>query len=109
MKTLFVSVNHSFDPETGTSRDLRNATVHAWRVGEETVEECDHVVTVFHGRKIAAFELLGAIPNAKHPWDSTGHTKRLRSSLVLGEQVPVRPDWYDAKLGLRNGVTVLTF
>lgn len=108
MKTLFVSVNRSFDPDTGTSRDLRNATVHAWRIGEETVEECEHVVTVYHGRKIAAFELLGAVPNANHPWDSSGKVKRMRSSLVLGEQVPVRPVWYDAKPGLRSGVAALT-
>ena len=108
MKALYVSVNKSFDPATGTMDTLRNATIHAWRVSQETAEKCDVVVMTFHGKVVGAFDLLGAIANAKFPWDKT-HTNKARTSFVLGSAVPIRPEWHDVKPGLRNGVALVEF
>lgn len=109
MKALYVTVNKSFDPETGTIDDLRDATVHAWRIGQAKAEECEVVVMQWHGYVVGAFRLVGAIPNAKFPWDTTGRSSKVRTSFILGETIPIRPEWHDAKPGLRNGVAVVEF
>lgn len=109
MKALYVSVNRSFDPETDTMDNLRDATIHAWRVAQSVAEKCDVVVMTWHGQIVGAFRLIGVLPNPKFPWDSTGRVTRMRSSFILGEPVPIRPAWHATKPGLRNGVAVVEF
>lgn len=107
MKVLFVSVNRTFDPDTGTVEDLRNAAIHAWRIAPSTAEKCGVVAMVYHGSIVGAFRLVSAIPNPAFPWDSTGRTARPRTSLNLGEMVPIHPSWSRLRPGLRNGVAVV--
>lgn len=109
MKALYVSVNRTFNPDTDTLDDLRNATVHAWRIGHTTASRCEVAVMVYRNSIVAAFTLLGALPNADYPWDTTGRFTRTRTSLILGNPLPINPLWAASLPGLRNGVATVDF
>lgn len=109
MKALFVSANRTFDPYTDSLDDLRNVAVHAWRITPKKAAGCDVVVVVWKKYPVGAFRLAGVIPNKTMPWDTTGRVKSPRTSLILRESLPLRPEWYENVPTLRNGVATVEF
>lgn len=109
MKALFVSANRTFNPYTDTLDDLRNVATHAWRVTPAKAGSCEVVIVVWKTYPVAAFRLAGVIPNKTIPWDSSGRVKSPRTSLILREALPLRPEWYENIPTLRNGVATVEF
>lgn len=109
MKALYVSANRTFDPYTDSVDDLRNVASHAWRISPKKAAACDVVVVVWKKFPVAAFRLAGIVPNKSIPWDTTGRVKSARTSLILREILPLRPEWFERIPALRNGVATVDF
>jgi hypothetical protein len=100
---MFVSVNKSFDPSM-TMSQLARCAEKAWAVSLPKARSCDRLVAVKEGNPLASWELHGAYPTDEK-YETTGGD-RARIGLVLGDPVPLLPQYFEIP-GLRHGVAVV--
>ena len=102
MRVMFVSVNQTYD-RSMTMSQLARCAEKAWAVSLPKARQCSRVVAVKEGRPLASWELHGAYPT-EEMYETTGGA-RARIGLVLGDPVPLLPEYFDTP-PLRHGVAV---
>ncbi|TYP87418.1 hypothetical protein [Blastococcus xanthinilyticus] len=105
MRVLFVSVNQSYESSMSMSQ-LARCAERAWPISLPKAQSCDRVVAVFHERPLASWEAHGAYLTDE-VYSTTGGD-RARVGVVLGDPVPLRPEYFTTP-ALRRGVAVIEF
>lgn len=103
---LFVSVAQSY--ERGMSAEqLMKVAQKAWAISERRGHEMTHLVAVFEGRPLMAWQILDAYPT--NETYRTSGSERPRIGFALGTPVPIEPAWHFSReefgKKLRRGVT----
>jgi hypothetical protein len=103
MRIIFVSVNQSFG-STMTMSQLARCAEKAWPVSLPQARDCDRLVAVKGGLPLASWEVHGAYPT-EEIYETNGGP-RARVGLVLGDPVPLLPEYYESP-ALRRGVAIV--
>lgn len=103
---LYVSVNRTVGPRRPdvTLAEVAEAARGHWPCTPTHAIGADVVVAVLFGKPIAAWRLLGAYAAIDED-ETYGPYRRRRTTLDLGEPVPVLPEYASHAPSLRSGCT----
>jgi hypothetical protein len=105
MRVLFVSVNQSYETSMSMSQ-LARCAERAWPITRAKAGSCDQLVAGFHELPVGAWWAHGAYLTDE-TYSTTGGD-RSRVGVVLGDVVPIRPEFHTSP-ALRRGVAVVDF